>query len=149
MARGGQPGDPPGSRIKLLAGVPLLADIPRKELRGVLALGKEVEFPRGGVIVKAGDQGRDFYLLLQGNARLTVPGRRTATLTAGDYFGEMSVLDGEPRSATIEATTRVSALRFDRPAFIRLLDSFGVIGRKILVEVSQRLRAAEETTGRR
>ena len=64
-------------------------------------------------------------------------------LGPGDYFGEISVLDGGRRTATIVAETRVWTLRLDRSKFIPLLDRHGSIGRKLLVEMCGRLRAAE------
>jgi len=136
------------SRIKALRRVPLLSGLSTKDLEHVLEIGKDQEFVPGLAIVTAGDRAKDFYLLLAGKARLTVPGRRTATLGPGDYFGEMSVLDGGPRSATIVAQTLVSCLRIGRSDFLKLLDAHGSIGRKILVEMSKRVRAAEKPPDR-
>jgi CRP/FNR family transcriptional regulator, cyclic AMP receptor protein len=129
-------------RIAALGKVPLLVGLSKQELGRILRIGKEVEFAPGSVIVSAGDRARDFYLLLTGKAELKVPGGRTATLPPGDYFGEISVLDGGPRTATITAVTRVSALRIDRKDFVPLLDANGSMGRKILVETAKHLRAA-------
>ena len=131
------------ARIAALRGVPLLSSLSRQDLSRILELGREQEFRKGAVITKAGNQARDFYLILEGRTRLTVPGRRSATLGPGDYFGEMSVLDGEPRSATIEALTHVLALRIGRTHFLAMLDEFGSVGRKMLVEMSKRVRRAE------
>jgi CRP/FNR family cyclic AMP-dependent transcriptional regulator len=135
-------------RIDALRRVPLFAGLSRKELGEVLVLGEEMEFAPGRSLVEAGTEARDFYLLLDGSAKLSVPGRRPATLGPGDYFGEMSVLDGGPRSATVTALTHGWALRIDRSGFVRLLDAHGSIGRKILVELSQRVRRAEGAQGR-
>jgi CRP-like cAMP-binding protein len=131
----------------MLARVPLFSGLSRRELREVLALAQEMELVEGRPIVEAGTQGRHFYLLLEGSAKVTVPGRRTRSLGPGDYFGEMTVLDGRPRSASVVATTHGWALRIDRSAFVRLLDAHGSIGRKILVEMSGRVRAAEGSQG--
>ncbi len=136
------------ARIQALRNVPLLAGLSKRDLMRVLELGTEVEFFPGKVIVAAGDLAEDFYLLLQGKADLALSGKRKAVLDSGDYFGEMAVLDGEPRSATITAQTHISALRIERSDFLRLLDTYGSIGRKIAVELSKRLRACERDTGR-
>jgi CRP-like cAMP-binding protein len=135
------------SRIDGLRKVPLLSGLSKRELASILELSQEREFGPGQVIVQVGNQASDFYLLLAGRARLTVPGRKTGTLGPGDYFGEMSVLDRGPRTATIAAETRVLSLRIGRTEFLRLIDAHGSIGRKILVEMSKRVRAAERTTG--
>jgi CRP-like cAMP-binding protein len=69
----------------------------------------------------------DFYLILDGHARLTVPRRKTVELGPGDYFGEISVLDGGPRTANVTALSHVVALRIERGDFVPLLSK--VIGR--------------------
>jgi CRP/FNR family transcriptional regulator, cyclic AMP receptor protein len=135
------------SRVALLARVPLFAGLSRRELREILALAQEMELFDGRPIVETGAQARHFYLLLEGSAKVTVPGRRARVLGPGDYFGEMTVLDGGPRSAGVVATSHGWALRIDRSAFLRLLDEHGSIGRKILVEMSARVRAAEGARG--
>lgn len=130
-------------RLKLLGSVPLFGGLSKQELKQVLASGREVEFGAGRDIVQESDQARDFYLILSGQASVWVRGRRRQELGPGDHFGEISVLDGGPRSATVTAEGPVLALRLDRSNFLALLDKHGSIGRKLLVELSSRLRAAE------
>lgn len=130
-------------RLELLGSVPLFGSLSKQELRRVLASGREVEFDAGTDIVQEADQARDFYLILSGQATVWVRGRRRQKLGPGDHFGEMSVLDGGPRSADVRAEVPVRALRLDRSSFLALLDRHGPIGRKLLVELSSRLRAAE------
>jgi CRP/FNR family cyclic AMP-dependent transcriptional regulator len=130
-------------RLLLLGSVPLFRDLSRSELKEILAAGRELEFAAGSTIVQEADQAADFYLLLGGKASLEVRGRRKGSLGPGDHFGEMSVLDGGPRSATVMADEPVWALRLDRSKFLALLDKHGSIGRKLLVELSGRLRTAE------
>jgi cAMP-binding proteins - catabolite gene activator and regulatory subunit of cAMP-dependent protein kinases len=134
-------------RIAALGKVPLLAGLSKRDLGRILQLGKEVEFTPGQVIVAEGDRARDFYMILLGKADLLVPGRARTTLGPGDYFGEIAVLDGGPRTATITARTRVSALRIDGKDFVPLLDRYGSIARKILVEMTKRVRAGTPKTG--
>jgi CRP/FNR family transcriptional regulator, cyclic AMP receptor protein len=136
------------ARIDALARVPLLSGLSKAELGRVLNLGDEVEFFPGKIIVEAGDLARDFYMVLSGTARLTVAGKKSETLEAGDYFGEMAVLDGGPRTATIVALTHVTALRIDRKDFLSLLKVNGSISRKILVEMTKRIRASEAAANR-
>ncbi len=131
------------ARIGALRKVPLLACLPRRDLARILDLGKEQEFRKGAVITKAGNQARDFYLILDGQAQWSAPGRRTALLEPGDYFGEMSVLAGGPRTATVVALTPVTALRIGRSQFLAMLDAYGSVARRILVEMSTRARVAE------
>lgn len=133
----------PNEGVDMLRSVPLFHGLSRRQVAEVMKLGRELEFSPGETIVEKGLKAMDFYLILKGNARLRVPGRRTRMLGPGDYFGEISVLDGGPRTATITAETRVWTLRLDRAKFIPLLDRHGSIARKILVEMCARLRAAE------
>ena len=130
-------------RLRLLGSVPLFGGLSERELEEILAAGREVEFGSGSTIVEESDEARDFYLILSGQASVEVRGRRRGTLGPGGHFGEMSVLDGGPRTATITADGFVMALRLDRSKFLDLLDQHGSIGRKLLVELSSRLRAAE------
>src|SRR5438105_9519990 len=111
--------------VEMLGSVPLFQGLTRRELREVLNAAKEVEFAPGTIIVEQGQEARDFYLISSGQARLVVRAIREAPLQAGDYFGEISVIDGGPRSATITAESRVAALRLNRESFLRILDKHG------------------------
>jgi CRP/FNR family cyclic AMP-dependent transcriptional regulator len=131
-------------RLGMLGAVPLFQGLSRKDLLEILAVSREVEFPPGIDVVREGSQALDFFLIMDGEATVTVRGRkRSQRLRPGDYFGEMSVLDGAARSATVTAETQVWALRLDRSKFMAVLDRHGSIGRKILIEMSKRLRDAE------
>jgi CRP/FNR family transcriptional regulator, cyclic AMP receptor protein len=129
--------------VEMLRSVPLFKGLSQRELTEVLEAGREYEFAPGESIVEQGLEAMDFYVMLDGEARLQVPGGRTARLGPGDYFGEISLLDGGPRTASITAETRVLTLRLDRTRFIALLDRHGSIARKILAEMAARLRTAE------
>ena len=76
----------------------------------------------------------------QARARAKPAGR---TLTTGDYFGEMALLDGEPRSASVEATTELHVMRLPRPAFDDLIARHPAVARRLLVELGERVRRLE------
>jgi CRP/FNR family transcriptional regulator, cyclic AMP receptor protein len=135
------------AELRILGSIPLFDDLTDDELSDVLAVGQEVEFGPGQPIVETGTQAMDFYMVIDGEASLTVPGGRTENLGPGSTFGELAVLDGQPRSASVIAASRVVALRIPRPEFIAMLDHHGTMARKILVQVSARLRRAEEAAG--
>jgi CRP-like cAMP-binding protein len=130
-------------RIPLLATVPLFRDLSARELREVLGAGKDIEFPAGRMIVEEGSIGTDFYMILSGDATVSKGGRVIRRLRPGDFFGEISLLDGGPRSATVVAEGHVLAFRLNRPVMLRLLDRERSIARKVLLEVIKRLRSAE------
>ena len=131
------------SMRNLLSSVPLFAELSRQELEQIAGVGREVEFAQGSPIVEHGMQASDFYLILDGQALLEVPKKKPRQLGPGDSFGEISVLDGGPRTATVTAQTPVKAFRLGRDEFETVLDRHGSIGRKILVEMCARLRYAE------
>ncbi len=134
---------PRASKIERLRHVSLFAGLSRREIGDIMRVSDEVEFFAGETIVKRGLTANDFYLLLDGQARVTVPGKRSRILRPGDYFGEISVLDGGPRTADIDAVTHVTLLRIGRQAFVKILDDIGPVARKILVVMCRRVRTAE------
>ena len=131
-------------QIQMLASAPLFQSLTERELAEVMELGQEIEYAAGQPITEVGMAAMDFYVILEGEARIDVPGIRTAIIGPGSTFGEMAVLDDEPRSASVTAVSHVVALRIGRAEFVALLDRHGSIARKLLVEVSTRLRRAED-----
>src|SRR4249920_778076 len=93
-----------------IGNVPLFSGFSKKELQRVAAIAKQVQFPQGKVIAKQGESGVGFHMILDGEASVSVEDKYHAALKAGDYFGEMSLLDGGPRSATVAATTDLSTV---------------------------------------
>ena len=87
--------------------VPLFSEFGDKELQRVAAIAKEVEFPAGKEIAKQGESGVGFHMIVEGEASVSVDGTNHGTLGPGAYFGEMSLLDGGPRSATVAAAISI------------------------------------------
>jgi CRP/FNR family transcriptional regulator, cyclic AMP receptor protein len=131
--------------LAMLGSVGLFEGLSKRELAAILASSKVVEVREGKVVVEEGSTGVGFHLILEGEARVTVGGRNRATLRPGNYFGEMSLLDGGPRSATVTATTPVRTLSITSWAFLPLIDDYPSIARKLLIELSRRLRAVERS----
>jgi CRP/FNR family cyclic AMP-dependent transcriptional regulator len=129
--------------MALLAGVPLFEGLSKKELNSILSVAKQIQFDEGHDIVEEGATGVGFHLVLEGEAHVLIGGRKRATLRAGDYFGEMSLIDGGPRSATVRTSTPVRTLALTSWAFMPLLDKNPSIARKLLAEMSKRLRNIE------
>jgi CRP-like cAMP-binding protein len=96
------------------------------------------------VLTRAGEPGEEFFLLVDGKARVDISPRRRVTLSPGDFFGEMSLLDGGPRSATVTAETAARLLVIRRRDFARLLREVPEITRAILAVLCRRLRQAEQ-----
>jgi CRP/FNR family transcriptional regulator, cyclic AMP receptor protein len=125
--------------------VPLFSDFGDKELQRVAAIAKEVEFPAGKVIAKQGETGVGFHMITEGEAAVTVDGVEHAKLGAGSYFGEMSLIDGGPRSATVTATTDLNTISLTSWDFNVLLDQFPELTRMLLVQLCRRLRSVESS----
>lgn len=129
----------------MLGSVPLFEGLSKKELDLIYREAKQAQFEPGHDIVEQGATGVGFHLILDGKADVLIGGRKRATLGPGDYFGEMSLLDGGPRSATVKTATPVRTLALTSWAFLPLLDKMPSIARKLLVELSRRLRGLEKS----
>jgi CRP/FNR family transcriptional regulator, cyclic AMP receptor protein len=131
--------------LAMLRQVPLFEGFSKRELDAVFSSAKITEFSPGKPVVEEGATGVGFHLILEGEAAVTVGGRKRAVLRSGDYFGEMSLIDGGPRSATVRAETPVRTLGLTSWAFLPLIDDHPSMARKMLVEVSRRLRGVEKS----
>jgi Cyclic nucleotide-binding domain len=125
-----------------LAAVPLFGQLSARQLRALSRATARVQFGRGDPIVREQEPGDGFYVMQDGSAIVTVAGDRKASLEAGGYFGEMAVIDGGPRSATITAETNVLVLKLPSSALARLLDRDPAIAGAIGEELRRRLRDA-------
>jgi CRP/FNR family cyclic AMP-dependent transcriptional regulator len=126
-----------------LAGVPLFEGLSKKELGEVLRCAGEVTHAADHVIVREGGAGAGFHLLLEGEAVVTQKGRELRRLGPGDYFGEIALIDGAGRSATVTTATPVRTLSVTAWNFKPLLEEHPLITHKLLLELCRRLRAAE------
>jgi CRP/FNR family cyclic AMP-dependent transcriptional regulator len=131
--------------LAMLRQVPLFEGFSKRELEAVFSSAKITEFSPGKPVVEEGATGVGFHLILEGEAAVTVGGRKRAVLRSGDYFGEMSLIDGGPRSATVRADTPVRTLGLTSWAFLPLIDDHPSMARKMLVEISRRLRGVEKS----
>ncbi len=135
--------------LPLLEGVPLFAHLPKRHLRRIAALSDEVRLRDGRVIVEAGTPGTTFFVLAEGGAKVyrskIATGRAIARLGPGDFFGEMALLDGGPRSATVVADGDVVALRLSRSAFRKMVEREPSLSLSIMAELAARLRRGTAT----
>jgi CRP-like cAMP-binding protein len=133
------------ARIRHLQRVPLFSGFDEAELRRVADLTRIIEVPAGTSVIQIGDPGDSFFVIIDGTAAVRTPVGAGNELRPGDFFGEMSLLDGEPRSATIVAATDLRLLVVDRLHFWRLLDETSDLMRRILTILSRRVRHLEQT----
>jgi len=131
--------------IGRIRSVPLFSGFGEKDLQRVAAIAKEVEFPAGREIAKQGESGVGFHVIIEGEASVSVDGTDHGSLGPGSYFGEMSLLDGGPRSATVAASTDLKTVSLTSWDFNALLDQYPDLARKLLVELCARLRSVERS----
>jgi len=134
----------PPEGIAMLAQRPLFAGLSRKELESVAALGVTLEIAANEVLTKEGGIGQEAFLIVSGNAHCTVGDQvEVANLGPGELFGEMSLLDGARRSATVIADTDMTVTVFERREFVRLLETSPTVAMKLLAAMAARLRSAD------
>ncbi|HXH82522.1 MAG TPA: cyclic nucleotide-binding domain-containing protein [Candidatus Tectomicrobia bacterium] len=131
-------------RVARLEEVALFDGCSRRQLRAIAKISEVVEVPAGTVLARAGQPGDEFYLILDGSARVEVSARKRARLSPGSYFGEMSLLDGGPRSATVVAETPLRLLVIKRRDFSTLLREAPELTQNLLTTLSRRVRQAEQ-----
>jgi len=133
-----------GSRsTALLEKLPLFAGLSPRELSRISRLTREIEVPPGKRLASIGEHGREMYFIVDGRALVTTRRGSHSHLGPGDYFGEISLIDGEPRSATVEATTSMRLVVLGYREFWQLLDESLPIVRKVVRTLSKRLRQLE------
>jgi CRP-like cAMP-binding protein len=125
--------------------VPLFKGFPDAALQQVLDMGKEVLHAAGTPVLEEEHGGVGFHLILSGTATVSVGGEDVARFAPGDYFGEMSIIDGEPRSATVTATEDLTTLAITAWDFEGLMERHPSVMRALLVELSSRIRLIEKT----
>jgi CRP-like cAMP-binding protein len=128
--------------LEVLRAVPLFSLLSERELMAVLGSAHAAAFEPGTKIIELGQRGKGFFVITDGTAKVMLDEAEVATLESGSYFGEMAVIDGGPRTATILAQNHVSTLEISPTAFLRLVDREPMIAQNIYEELSRRLKAA-------
>ncbi len=131
--------------LDVLVDIPLFADLSRRHLGKVAALGRTKRFPARTSIVTAGTNADAFYVILDGKATVRA-GNRRIPLTTGDYFGEMALLDGGVRSASVVADTEMLVMAIPRRGFLKLLESEPKIAISIMSTLAHRVRSMQATS---
>jgi CRP-like cAMP-binding protein len=133
-------------RAELLAGCPLFRGIDKHGLAGLADLATSVDFPAGHVIARQGEIGTGFFVVIDGMVRVVRDGDVVARLGAGEFFGELSVLDRMPRNASVIADGPTSCLALASWDFERVLLEQPALTLSILRGVAARLREATESS---
>lgn len=124
-----------------LAQVPIFSECTKRELTIIGRAAKEVSHREGTVIAREGERGVGLFLILEGQCKVSIGGKTKAKLGPGDFFGEVALLDGGPRTATVTALTPVRLVGITGWVFRGLLMEHPSIALKTLEAVAGRLRA--------
>jgi CRP-like cAMP-binding protein len=127
----------------LLQQVPLFRELSTRQLDQIARLADEVDVPAGKRLATTGETGHELFVIIEGTASVNAARGRTVRLGPGDFFGEMSLVDGGPRSATVEAATNMRLLVVGRREFWQLLNAAPPLVLKIMSTLSRRVRDAE------
>jgi len=130
-------------KTKLLQSVPLFTELSRGQIKQIEQLVTEVAAPAGQRLATAGEYGKELVVIVEGQATVIVGRRRTVRLGPGDFWGEMSLVDGGPRSATVDADSDMRLLVVEGRQFSQLLQRAPLIAIKMMRVMSQRIRALE------
>jgi CRP-like cAMP-binding protein len=132
--------------LEHLASVPLFAACSRKDLQRIARASDEVQIPEGRTLMKQGDVGRECFVLVDGKVKVERNGKRIASLGPGAYFGELSLLDKGPRTATVTAESPITVLVLGPREFSGVLDEVPTLAHKLLTALAQRIRELDEKT---
>lgn len=131
-------------QMDTLKKVPLFAHLSKRDLNQITRHMDQVRFKAGKVLVKEGELGREFLILLKGEVRVKRKGRTIRKMSKGSYFGEISMISPGLRTATVEAETDVELLVLNTRSFNHLLDNVKGLARKMLVAVCDYVREQED-----
>jgi CRP-like cAMP-binding protein len=127
------------SKIDLIKRVPLFAAASKAELAEIASIADEIDLPEGKSVIREGDSGREFIVIVEGTADVERGGRRIASLGPGDFAGEIALIAKMPRTATITTTSPVRALVITDRAFRQLLEHSPQIQVGVLTALAERL----------
>jgi CRP/FNR family transcriptional regulator, cyclic AMP receptor protein len=129
--------------IDHLQEVPLFAACSRKDLQLVARRAEDVRVPAGKTLISEGETGHEFFVILEGTARVSRQGRKINDIGPGAAFGELALLEKAPRNATITADTDMELVVLGQREFAGLIDEVPGFARKLLTAMAHRLREAD------
>jgi len=130
-------------RKAALARAPLFSSLPKRHLHAIAKFAGPWSYAEGATLAKEGDSGSTFFVILEGRARVVRGNRTVRRLAEGDFFGEVSLLDPGPRTATVIAESPIVCLELTGEDFLAVLSREPLIATTILRVMARRLREAE------
>jgi CRP-like cAMP-binding protein len=131
-------------KVELIKSVPLFARCSRKELGEIAALADEIDLREGKTLIRQGERGREFFVLLEGEVDVARDGESIQRMKAGDFFGEIALVSNVPRTASVTATSPVRVLVVVDRDFRTLLEHTPQIQLKVLEALAERLAQLQQ-----
>ena len=131
-------------KVELLEAMQTFDGCTRQQLKRLARHLEEVRVPSGEQVVTEGSPGYHAFVLAEGLAHASIAGERIGTIQPGSFFGEIALLDGEPRTATVTTALPSRLLVFDRSAFDVLIRTAPTVASRVIREMAARLRHADE-----
>jgi CRP-like cAMP-binding protein len=131
---------PRDQRLAALSAVPMFSTCSKRELLKLAKAGDELDIAAGRRLVDQGETGREAFFILDGTATVRRGNRKIATLGPGDWFGELALLDHQPRTASVTAETPMKVYVLDSRHFAGVLDEIPGLSRRLLTQLASRIR---------
>jgi CRP-like cAMP-binding protein len=131
------------TKVDLIGGLPLFELCSKRDLRRIAALAEERTVEAGTELIREGEPGTEFYVVVEGKIQVRRGARQVAALGAGSFVGEIALLSRQPRTATVVATTPLRVLAIEGKSFVELLDSLPELWLKVARALAERVDADE------
>ena len=131
------------AKVELLSSVPLFAGLSKGQLGQLASIADEIDLPEGKVLIREDERGREFFIVLDGEAEVRRKGKKLATRRAGDFVGEIALVSDIPRVATVTAISPLRVLVIADREFRALLERTPTIAIRVLEAVAARLPTAQ------
>lgn len=135
------------AKVNLIKSVPLFEHCSKSDLAKIAHIADEIDLREGKVLIKEGDRGREFFVIVDGAVEVRRNGKKLATLGPGDFVGEMALLSKTPRTATVTAVTPIDALVITDRAFTDLLDKVPELWVKVARALAERVARDNVSSG--
>jgi CRP/FNR family cyclic AMP-dependent transcriptional regulator len=131
--------------LEHFAGIPLFSGVSKKGLRTIVAAADEITVREGRDLVREGEHGRELYVVVSGSVRVVRKGRTVARMGPGDFFGELALVSGAPRSATVTTESETTVMVLDPRRFDVVMDREPRVAKAVMAAMADRLRAVERS----
>jgi CRP/FNR family transcriptional regulator, cyclic AMP receptor protein len=129
------------AKIDLIRRAPLFSHCSRKELEAIASIADEIDLPKNKTLIREGERGREFFIILEGQADVKKGRRSIRTMGPGDFFGEIALIANTPRTATVVAKTPLRTLVITDRAFRALMDKMPELQGKVMQVLAERLNS--------